>query len=88
MVDNNWGFLKGIGLNVDEALKFWSSQFTKNNSMSLETFNKDYKYNIRHQYGLEGQELIINLGIVPLFYLNLVRILNLNIMVVHIVISI
>ena len=55
MVDNNWGFLKGIGLNVDEALKFWSSQFTKNNSMSLETFNKDYKYNIRHQYGLRGK---------------------------------
>lgn len=50
-------FLKGIGLNVDEALKFWSSQFIKNNSMSLETFNKDYKYNIRHQYGLEGARI-------------------------------
>ncbi|EMG47025.1 PRI2 DNA primase large subunit [Candida maltosa Xu316] len=49
-------FLKGIGLNVDEALKFWSYQFTKNN-MSMETFNKEYKYNIRHQYGLEGARI-------------------------------
>lgn len=49
-------FLKGIGLNVDEALKYWSYQFTKNN-MTLETFNKEYKYNIRHQYGLEGARI-------------------------------
>lgn len=48
-------FLKGIGLNVDEALKFWSYQFTKgSSSMNLEKFNKEYKYNIRHTYGLEG----------------------------------
>lgn len=45
-------FLKGIGLNVDEALKFWSNQFTA--VMSAEKFNKEYKYNIRHNYGLEG----------------------------------
>ena len=50
-------FLKGIGLNIDEAIKFWSYQFTKSNSLSLETFNKDYKYNIRHQYGLEGARI-------------------------------
>lgn len=50
-------FLKGIGLNVDEALKFWAQQFTKNGNMSQETFNKEYKYNIRHQYGLEGARI-------------------------------
>lgn len=46
-------FLKGIGLNVDEALKFWATQFTSG-GMSMEKFNKEYKYNIRHTYGLEG----------------------------------
>lgn len=47
-------FLKGIGLNVDEALKFWQHEFTKNAKMNVDTFNKEYKYNIRHIYGLEG----------------------------------
>lgn len=48
-------FLKGIGLSVDEALLFWSYQFTKGSlGMGLEKFNKEYKYNIRHTYGLEG----------------------------------
>lgn len=47
-------FLKGIGLNVDEALKFWAHEFTKSSVMNLDTFNKEYKYNIRHIYGLEG----------------------------------
>jgi len=51
-------FLKGIGLNVDEALKFWSYQFTKSsNAINLEKFNKEYKYNIRHNYGLEGARI-------------------------------
>ncbi|KAI3406639.2 PRI2 [Candida oxycetoniae] len=50
-------FLKGIGLNVDEALKFWSQQFTKNGKLTLDSFNKEYKYNIRHQYGLEGARI-------------------------------
>jgi len=48
-------FLKGIGMNVDEALKYWSYQFTKgSSSLTVEKFNKEYKYNIRHNYGLEG----------------------------------
>lgn len=47
-------FLKGIGLNVDEALKFWAFEFTKNAKMNLDSFNKEYRYNIRHIYGLEG----------------------------------
>ncbi|KAK6461884.1 eukaryotic and archaeal DNA primase, large subunit-domain-containing protein [Scheffersomyces coipomensis] len=48
-------FLKGIGLNVDEALKFWSQQFLK--KINQEKFNKEYKYNIRHNYGLEGARI-------------------------------
>ncbi|CUM65979.1 uncharacterized protein PRCAT00003633001 [Priceomyces carsonii] len=51
-------FLKGIGLSVDEALKFWAYQFTKGaGAMGIEKFNKEYKYNIRHTYGLEGARI-------------------------------
>lgn len=51
-------FLKGIGLSVDEALKFWAHQFTKGaTTMTMEKFNKEYKYNIRHLYGLEGARI-------------------------------
>lgn len=50
-------FLKGIGLNVDEALKFWSNEFTKSGKMSIDSFNKEYRYNIRHIYGLEGSRV-------------------------------
>ncbi|GEQ72204.1 hypothetical protein JCM33374_g5891 [Metschnikowia sp. JCM 33374] len=50
-------FLKGIGLNVDEALKFWSNEFTKSGKMSMDSFNKEYRYNIRHIYGLEGSRV-------------------------------
>lgn len=45
-------FLKGIGLSLEDSLTFWSQEFTK--SMSIEKFNKEYKYNIRHTFGLEG----------------------------------
>lgn len=48
-------FLKWIGLSVDEALKFWASEFTK--SMGLDKFEKEYKYNFRHDYGLEGSKI-------------------------------
>ncbi|CAH2351769.1 DNA primase large subunit [[Candida] railenensis] len=51
-------FLKGIGLSIDEAMKFWSYQFTKSNSgITMEKFNKEYKYNLRHNYGLEGARI-------------------------------
>ncbi|TIA89580.1 hypothetical protein E3P99_02014 [Wallemia hederae] len=45
-------FLKGIGLSVDEALVFWRKGFGA--SISDDKFNKEYRYNIRHNYGLEG----------------------------------
>ncbi|ORZ31908.1 eukaryotic and archaeal DNA primase, large subunit-domain-containing protein [Catenaria anguillulae PL171] len=45
-------FLKGIGLPIDEALTFWRRHFRH---MTDDTFNKQYAYNIRHNYGLEGK---------------------------------
>ncbi|KAJ4145893.1 hypothetical protein LMH87_004724 [Akanthomyces muscarius] len=44
-------FLKGIGLNLEEALAFWRSSFHK---ITDDTFNKDYRYNVRHAYGDVG----------------------------------
>ncbi|KAK2181133.1 hypothetical protein NP493_409g01000 [Ridgeia piscesae] len=55
----HWGrqqyglFLKGIGLSLEEALKFWRSEFTK--MMDGDKFDKQYTYNIRHNYGKEGK---------------------------------
>ncbi|GAA98965.1 uncharacterized protein L969DRAFT_89018 [Mixia osmundae IAM 14324] len=47
-------FLKGVGLSVDEAIVFWRRSFT---SMSADKFDKEHKYNIRHNYGLEGKRM-------------------------------
>ncbi|KAK4100143.1 DNA primase, large subunit [Parathielavia hyrcaniae] len=44
-------FLKGIGLNLEEALAFWRSSFNK---VTDDTFNKEYRYNVRHSYGDVG----------------------------------
>ncbi|GAA5985883.1 hypothetical protein JCM10908_006318 [Rhodotorula pacifica] len=44
-------FLKGIGLSVEEALAFWRKSFS---TITDDKFNKEYRYNIRHQFGLEG----------------------------------
>ncbi|KAK6503498.1 hypothetical protein TWF481_008515 [Arthrobotrys musiformis] len=44
-------FLKALGLSIDEALLFWRTAFSK---FTDEQFNKEYRYNIRHSYGLQG----------------------------------
>ncbi|KAI0434610.1 DNA primase, large subunit [Xylaria sp. FL1042] len=44
-------FLKGIGLNLEECLIFWRSSFHK---ITDDTFNKEYRYNVRHSYGDVG----------------------------------
>lgn len=44
-------FLKGIGLNVEEALVFWRQGFSK---CTDDKFAKEYRYNVRYNYGLEG----------------------------------
>ena len=40
-----------LGLSIEEAIVFWNKSF----HMTDEKFNKEYKYNIRHSYGLEGK---------------------------------
>ncbi|TPX50746.1 hypothetical protein SeMB42_g01232 [Synchytrium endobioticum] len=47
-------FLKGIGLPLEEALVFWRRAFAK--KMDDSTFNKNHLYNVRYNYGLEGQK--------------------------------
>lgn len=44
-------FLKGIGLSVEEALIYWRQGFSK---VSDDKFTKEYRYNVRYNYGLEG----------------------------------
>jgi DNA primase large subunit len=44
-------FLKGIGLSLEECLLFWRQNFTK---ITEDTFNKEYRYNVRHAYGDVG----------------------------------
>lgn len=45
-------FLKGIGVTLEDALRFWQEEFTK--IMEFDRFTKDYAYNIRHLYGKVG----------------------------------
>lgn len=41
-----------IGLSIEEAMIFWRKGFS---GITDDKFNKEYKYNIRHSYGLEGK---------------------------------
>ena len=44
---------QGMGLSVEEAIVFWRKAF--GGTLTDDKFNKEYKYNIRHSYGLEGK---------------------------------
>jgi DNA primase large subunit len=44
-------FLKTINLPLSEALMFWRRSF----KVSDDAFNKEYAYNVRHNYGQEGK---------------------------------
>jgi len=46
-------FLKGMGLSLEESLNFWKTKFSK--KTSEDKFEKEYAYNIRHNYGKEGR---------------------------------
>ncbi|KAJ1735584.1 DNA primase subunit pri2 [Coemansia biformis] len=47
-------FLKGIGLDLQEALAYWRRAF---GAMTDDQFTKGYAYNIRHNYGMEGRRV-------------------------------
>uniref|UniRef100_A0A0B6Z753 DNA primase large subunit n=2 Tax=Arion vulgaris TaxID=1028688 RepID=A0A0B6Z753_9EUPU len=47
-------FLKGIGLSLEEALRFFRTEFIKNTD--VDTFDKKYSYGIRYNYGKEGKK--------------------------------
>uniref|UniRef100_A0A915L5Z4 DNA primase large subunit n=1 Tax=Romanomermis culicivorax TaxID=13658 RepID=A0A915L5Z4_ROMCU len=48
-------FLKGIGVPLEEALKFWKNEFSPR--VDADKFDKQYAYNVRHNYGKEGKRL-------------------------------
>jgi DNA primase large subunit len=45
-------FLKGIGVSLEDSLRFWREEFTK--IMEPDKFDKSYAYNVRYNYGKEG----------------------------------
>lgn len=45
-------FLKGIGVTLEDSLRFWREEFTK--TMEPDKFDKSYAYGIRYNYGKEG----------------------------------
>lgn len=47
-------FLKGCGMTCDDQIAYYRAHFTK--KISAEKFIKDYRYGIRHHYGLEGKK--------------------------------
>ncbi|XP_020591204.1 probable DNA primase large subunit [Phalaenopsis equestris] len=46
-------FLKGVGLNLENALAFWRAEFSQ--KVGSERFDKEYAYSVRHNYGKEGK---------------------------------
>ena len=46
-------FLKGTGLPIEECLQFFRRKYEKRTP--IDKFEKQYAYNIRHSYGLEGK---------------------------------
>lgn len=45
-------FLKGIGVTLEDSLRFWREEFTK--LIEPDKFDKTYAYSIRYNYGKEG----------------------------------
>ncbi|GAB5353929.1 hypothetical protein AAMO2058_000076200 [Amorphochlora amoebiformis] len=46
-------FLKGIGLSLEESLRFWKLSFSRR--FTVVEWQRNYAYNIRHNYGKEGK---------------------------------
>ena len=49
-------FLKGIGLSLEDAIRFFRGEFIKSN-IDPDKFDKEYTYGIRYNYGKEGKKV-------------------------------
>lgn len=46
---------QGVGLSIEDALLWWRRLFgVGTGKMTEDHFKKEYQYNIRHSFGLEG----------------------------------
>lgn len=44
-------FAQAVGMSVEEAMIFWRKSFS---AITDDKFNKEYRYNVQHAYGLVG----------------------------------
>lgn len=49
-------FLKGIGLSMDDAIRYFRGEFTQSH-IDADKFDKEYTYGIRYNYGKEGKKV-------------------------------
>jgi len=49
-------FLKGIGLSLEDAIRFFRGEFTRGH-VDADKFDKEYAYGIRYNYGKEGKKV-------------------------------
>ncbi|XP_031835959.1 DNA primase large subunit [Nomia melanderi] len=47
-------FIKGIGVTMEDTLRFWRTEFTK--KIDPDKFEKQYSYTVRHMFGKEGKQ--------------------------------
>lgn len=51
-------FLKGIGLSLEDSIKFWKNEFVK--KMPADKFDREHAYGIKHNYGKIGKRVDYN----------------------------
>merc|ERR1719193_2295135 len=49
-------FLKGIGMTLEDSIRFWRTELTKRAEVDVDKFEKEYAYGIRYNYGKEGKK--------------------------------
>jgi DNA primase large subunit len=47
-------FLKECGFNIEESMRWWRQEITKDNEVDVTSFEKNYVYDIEHTYGKKG----------------------------------
>jgi len=47
-------FLKDCGFTMDESMRWWRQEITKDNTVDITSFEKNYTYDVEHAYGKKG----------------------------------